>query len=113
MARESTIDVSYELETPVARSPWRVFTDWLRGIPAETEYVEHEFVMHYTAYGAEPDVGIFGAQIEDTYYTLDGKAPLPDDLQAAIDADDAWQERQLEAAAEAADEPDDDYPEYD
>lgn len=59
-----------------------------------------EVTMAFDVSDPEPDVGLFGFGVDDYEFTLADGSPLPDDLAKAIEADEAWIERQCEKAVE-------------
>lgn len=86
----------------------------LRGEGDDAEYVEVELLMRFDVQGPEPDVGLFGFGAEDVSWYQPNGDPLPADVQAAIDADPKFEERQIERALEDMDDSgDDDRPDYD
>jgi hypothetical protein len=98
---------SYEYETSI---------EVLRGEDDDAEYVEVEVTLNFDVSSPEPDVGLFGYGVDDYEFSLPDGKPLPDDVRAAIDGNQAWQDRQCEKAVEDFDPMDyveDREPDYD
>jgi hypothetical protein len=65
----------------------------------DAEYVEVDITLNFDTSDPEPDVGLFGFGIEDYEFSLPDGSPLPEDVQAAIDAKgEEWTNEQCEKA---------------